>query len=187
MMRRTPLAHEPQTHILGRNHAMPRTIRPRALTLVVALIATSVLLACGSEGTATGLGSAAPSPTNTATSAPIVVVTVTLTPTPTPTAVPQPTYLHLETTPAGARVEVGLQLVNNVVTPGTGRMVGVTPITLELRQSDISRLNATTYDIYWMTQLPGYRSWVGTIVLDTGVPLQPGKTYSYTDTLAPLP
>jgi hypothetical protein len=163
---------------------MTRAIRPRYLTLAVALIATSVLLACGSGGTAIGLGSPSASPTNTATPVPIVVVT--LTPTPTATAVPQPTSLHVETTPPGAQMEVGLQLVNNIVTPGTGRMVGVTPLTIELRQSDISRLNDTTSDIYWMTQLPGYVPCGSFIELTTGAPLEPGMTYSSHCTLTPI-
>jgi hypothetical protein len=162
---------------------MTRAIRRRPRTLAVALLATSALLAaCGSSSAASVLVPPAPSPTNTATLAPIIAVTIP----PTATAAPQPTYLHLETTPPGAQVEVGLQLVNNIVTPGTGRIVGVTPITIALRPSDISQLNATVSDIYWMTQLPGYIPWAGSIGLDTGASLEPGKTYSFQDTLAPI-
>lgn len=49
----------------------------------------------------------------------------------------EPPRLVVTSSPAGATVEVGLQSVNNVITPGTGRVVGQSPVTVELGSGDL--------------------------------------------------
>lgn len=67
----------------------------------------------------------------------------TATPSTDHTTSPRPVvraFLVIESDPPGAQVEVGLQERNGVVTSGTGRMVGTTPCTVELKRSDVSSM-----------------------------------------------
>jgi hypothetical protein len=51
---------------------------------------------------------------------------------------PEPFYLFVESEPAGVEVEVGIQGLDGVATPGTGRIVGKTPLKVELKPSDVT-------------------------------------------------
>src|SRR5262245_18287631 len=94
--------------------------------LALALLTLLVLLACGGGGTTTVL------PTAT------VGLTPTAFPTVAPTATPAPALLQVASSPSGATVEVGLQPVGGVYMAGTGRVVGLTPLTVALQVSDVS-------------------------------------------------
>ena|SRR5947209_230508 len=48
------------------------------------------------------------------------------------------TTLTIESDPSGASVEIGSHCANFVDEPGSGRKVGLTPVTVELRQSDVA-------------------------------------------------
>lgn len=100
-------------------------------------------------------------------------------PEPTVTTEPPPSALARLTVlsdPAGATVEVGIKAVDGVVTPGTGRVVGVTPITnLELRDADVS-YGPTFTNLYVEVRLGGYVPYLQAFGLgDSG--LAPGNTY----------
>ena len=93
--------------------------------------------------------------------------------------------LSVVSSPAGATVEVGIQAVNNVVTSGTGRVVGTTPIAnLELSDADVSYGSVST-NLYVEVRLDGYVPALEVFGLsDAG--LEPGKTYEVDVTLNPL-
>lgn len=52
--------------------------------------------------------------------------------------------LVVESDPPGAAVEVGLQTVNNITAPGTGRIAGMTPCTIRLQASDVNPLGGVS-------------------------------------------
>jgi hypothetical protein len=102
---------------------------------------------------------------------------------PEPSPVAEPARLTVFSSPAGATVEVGIQAVDGVVTSGTGRVVGVTPIVgLELFDSDVS-YGGTFTNLYVEVRRDGYVPSLQIIGLgDTG--LQPGRTYEINVTLS---
>jgi hypothetical protein len=60
-----------------------------------------------------------------------------------PASASGPSFARIESEPPGAQIEIGIQSVrdaasNYIVTPGTGRLVGFTPMMVELRPSDIN-------------------------------------------------
>lgn len=77
---------------------------------------------------------------------------------------------------AGATVEVGIKAVGGIVTAGTGRVVGETPImNLELTDTDVS-YGPTFTNLYVEVRLDGYSPHLEAIGLgDSG--LEPGETY----------
>lgn len=103
-----------------------------------------------------------------------------------PSSLPsESSQLSVVSSPSGATVEVGIQAVNGVVTSGTGRVVGTTPITnLELTDSDVS-YGSGYGNLYVEVRLDGYVPTLEVFGLsDAG--LEPGKTYEVDVTLNPL-
>lgn len=87
--------------------------------------------------------------------------------------------------PAGATVEVGLQAVDGVVTPGTGRVVGPTPISnLELTDADVSYGSVST-NLYVEVRLDGYVPYMEVFGLDDSG-LEAGTTYEVDAALTAL-
>jgi len=91
---------------------------------------------------------------------------------------PQPTLLSIDSIPSGASVEIGLKAINHIVTPGTGRNVGVTPVTVELRKSDLDSYG----DVIGILKLQGYADHFFFL---TG--LEPGKKYNVSLRLTKIP
>jgi hypothetical protein len=100
---------------------------------------------------------------------------------------PLPTYLYAQTTPAHAQLEVGLQTVNGIVTPGTGRKVGHTPFRAELLPSDVDTTNNGFANLSNYLTLPGYYDWGCNFGLGQGGTLPPGRIYTCQHTMTPLP
>jgi hypothetical protein len=68
-----------------------------------------------------------------------------------------PVYLQVESNPPGASVEIGLQHVSaGAAERGSGRNVGRTPCTVELKPSDVNRTTGSI--ICRLEKLPYYRS-----------------------------
>jgi hypothetical protein len=108
-------------------------------------------------------------------------------PDPSPTSPPpaESAQLTVVSSPTGATVEVGLQAVDGVVTSGTGRVVGTTPITsLELTDADVSYGSVST-NLYVELRLDGYVPALEVFGLsDAG--LEAGNSYEIDTTLSPL-
>ncbi|MCB0142806.1 MAG: hypothetical protein KDE50_23105 [Caldilineaceae bacterium] len=98
---------------------------------------------------------------------------------PTSTNLPPPSITILSD-PTGALVELGIQEVNSVVTPGTGRIVGRTPLeAVELRSSDISINQDYNYaNLHvWLT-LDGYLPLAAGITLgEADAKFEPGDHF----------
>lgn len=104
-------------------------------------------------------------------------------PAPVTTVPPEPAYLSISSEPSGATVEVGLKSVGNIVTIGTGRIVGATPLTVELKSSDIGVVNEFA-SITILLKKEGYFDSFQVIGLGKGI--EHGKTYSINAKLTPL-
>lgn len=104
-------------------------------------------------------------------------------PAPVTTVPPEPAYLSISSEPSGATVEVGLKSVGNIVTPGTGRIVGATPLTVELKSSDIGVVNEFA-SITILLKKEGHFDSFQVIGLGKGI--KHGKTYSINAKLNPL-
>ena len=91
---------------------------------------------------------------------------------------PQPTLLSIDSVPSGASVEIGLKSINNIVTPGTGRNVGVTPVTVELRKSDLDSYG----NVIGILKLQGYADRFFFLTR-----LEPGKKYNVSLRLTKIP
>lgn len=136
-----------------------------------------LLAACGES---TGVVTVRP------TFTPTVTPTPTMTPTPTVTPIP-PTYLHVESTPSGATVRIGLHIVNGIVDPTTGRVVGLTPLTVQIYASDVDILPSNGEgSLTTLLTLSGYFDHYAVIGLGPGGPLDPGRTYTVTAQLNPI-
>jgi hypothetical protein len=104
--------------------------------------------------------------------------TVTVRPkTPPPLA---PPAIHVESTPPGARIQVGLKTVNEVVDNDSGRVVGVTPLTTQLLPSDVfpgdGLIPASSVTVLLLK--PGYEPSLYIIGLGgRNAHLEDGKTY----------
>src|SRR5262249_12151063 len=93
----------------------------------------------------------------------------------------RPTLLSIDSEPSGASVEIGLKSIKNVVTPGTGRNVGVTPVTVELRESDL----APSGVVVCFVKYRGYYD--NFFILDLHGRLEPGKKYNVSLRLTKIP
>jgi hypothetical protein len=128
-----------------------------------------------------------------------VIATPTTTPTsvstPGSTATPSTTpigggivYLHVESTPAGATVRTGIQYVNNISAVTTGRVVGVSPLTVELHPTDVAQAPASSAaNLVTLLRFPGYYDNLVVMNLGPGGALEPGRTYTISAKLMPLP
>jgi hypothetical protein len=99
-------------------------------------------------------------------------------PTPPPDDPPVgPPLLTVRSIPAGAEVETGIQCVNLVVTSGTGRIVGSTPVEhTPLSDADVAECPAGVFGLYTEIRLQGYQPHTSTIGLsDQG--LEAGREY----------
>jgi hypothetical protein len=96
-----------------------------------------------------------------------------------------PSYAMVESNPPGAQVEVGMKSSGGVVQYGSGRMVGSTPVKVELKASDVV-MTGSNGNIYFRLIKTGYFESVHILGLGTGGKLEPGKTYSVFVTLKPL-
>ncbi len=94
---------------------------------------------------------------------------------------PQPTLLSIDSVPSGASVEIGLKSINNIVTPGTGRNVGVTPVTVELRESDLDPSGV----VFCFVKYRGYFDHF--FILGLNGRLEPGKKYNVSLRLNKIP
>jgi len=96
---------------------------------------------------------------------------------------PAPPQLTVLSSPAGATVEVGIKAVDGAITPGTGRVVGVTPLTnVELTDADVS-YGPTFTNLYVEVRLDGYAPYLQIFGLgESG--LEPGETYEIDVTLS---
>jgi hypothetical protein len=88
-----------------------------------------------------------------------------------------PPLLTVRSIPAGAEVETGIQCVNLVVTSGTGRIVGSTPVERTLlSDADVAECPAGVFALYTEIRLQGYQPHTSTIGLsDQG--LEAGREY----------
>ena len=98
---------------------------------------------------------------------------------------PQRSLLTVNSNPPGARVEIGLKNIGGVITPGTGRVIGRTPSTVELQQSDVSiggspRCNGVPILIS-MSQHRDH--WAG-VSVGPGCRLKPGSNQTVSVTLS---
>jgi hypothetical protein len=96
---------------------------------------------------------------------------------PSRTPAKRPTLLSIESVPPGASVEIGLKTINNIATPGTGRNVGSTPLTVELKQTDLSPFGG----VDGIVRYPGYFDHYFNLGLNSR--LEPGKTHQLSLTL----
>jgi len=152
-----------------RNDIHSQRVIVAPITLVLAAL---ILFAC--SGTSAG---AIPTPTSTATSVP------TATPSPTPNT---SVHLHVESTPAGATVQTGIQYVNNISDVRTGRVVGVSPLTIQIYPIDVSRPSgSSSTNLVTLLRFPGYYDNLVVINLGPGA-LEPGRTYTISAKLMPL-
>jgi hypothetical protein len=93
-------------------------------------------------------------------------------------------YLHVESTPAGATVRTGIHYVNNVADLTTGRVVGVSPLTVQLHLTDVARTPASgVANLVTVLQLPGYFDHTVVMNLGPGGTLESGRTYTITANL----
>jgi hypothetical protein len=122
-----------------------------------------------------------------------VIATPTSTPTSAPTTTPSPTpipsvYLHVESTPAGATVQTGIQYVNNISDVRTGRVVGVSPLTVQIYPIDVSKASgSSSANLVTLLRFPGYYDNLVVMNLGPGGALEPGRTYTISAKLMPLP
>ena len=158
------------------------TQRPSAALWATLFVVFLVLTAFACDDSPSGL---TPTPTPIPTATP----TATVTPTPTPTRPPGAvgSFLHVDSTPAGATVRVGIQYVNGVADPTTGRIVGTTPLTVQIYASDLSIVPSSgNANLITLLQLPGYYdNWSGPELGPSGT-LEAGRTYTMTVHLNPI-
>jgi hypothetical protein len=81
---------------------------------------------------------------------------------------------------------VGIRYVNQVATPGTGRVVGRTPLTVELRPSDVQVLPNGIGNVVCELRLAGFRPQISIIGLGEAARLESGRTYTIRAQLQPL-
>ena len=94
---------------------------------------------------------------------------------PTP---PAKSFITVTSNPPGARVEVGAKTINQVMTPGTGRHIGLTPIrNAELRASDVG-MHQGFASVTCNLEKDGYIPASHVIGLGLNGAPEPGKTYS---------
>ncbi|MCD4790081.1 MAG: hypothetical protein K8R37_08795 [Bacteroidales bacterium] len=98
---------------------------------------------------------------------------------------PTPAYLTVNSYPPGAEVVVGIKSINNIVRTETGRIVGVTPITVQLSSNDIS-YTGNFANLVCEIRKNGYIPVMETLGLGEYGKLEPGKTYKLDVNLRPL-
>ncbi|MBC8487235.1 MAG: hypothetical protein H8D45_14495 [Bacteroidetes bacterium] len=98
---------------------------------------------------------------------------------------PTPAYLNVTSDPSGAEVVVGIKSINNIVRTETGRIVGVTPLTIQLYPSDISYDGNFAYLICEIRK-NGYIPNRDYLELGENGKIEPGKTYEIDVSLAPV-
>ncbi len=124
-------------------------------------------------------GTGVANPAKTVTNVPVTTV-------PTPTSGSQtkaPTYLIITSNPPGAQVEVGVHNLNYVTTFGNGRMVGPTPLKVQIFDSDLEKIPEAShpgnshYTLTCNITIAGLGKNI--FILSLGSKgLEPGKTYS---------
>lgn len=98
----------------------------------------------------------------------------------------QPAYLQLQSTPPGARVEVGMQFTNWNITPGTGQKTCITPCVVKLDPSDVALLPNGSAHLVMRLEKAGFAPHLDVIDLgnyDRSMALLAGKTYDRSITL----
>lgn len=98
----------------------------------------------------------------------------------------QPAYLQLQSTPPGARVEVGMQFTNWNITPGTGQKTCITPCVIKLDPSDVALLPNGSAHLVMRLEKAGFAPHLDVIDLgnyDRSMALLSGKTYDRSITL----
>ncbi len=97
---------------------------------------------------------------------------------------PQKSYALLESSPPGALVEIGFKTINGIVTPGTGRIVGPTPTTVELIANDVDTTSVGSA-IWVRMYKDGYIEHITGITFGPSGKPDPGRTYHKALTLTP--
>ena len=87
----------------------------------------------------------------------------------------------------GATVRLAKPGANGVVDGKTGRVVGLTPCTVDLEDVDVNRLVGGNSSLNVWVELAGYQPCVKVIGLGSGATLQPGHEYKADVKLNKLP
>jgi hypothetical protein len=98
----------------------------------------------------------------------------------------RPAILEVTSAPSGASVEVGIKCIKNIVTPGTGRNAGKTPLRTTLRKTDLTTCVGSV-QLYYQVTLKGYIPEMMIINFGPNGAPEPGKVYRKHFVLEKLP
>lgn len=100
----------------------------------------------------------------------------------------QPAYLQVQSSPPGARVEVGLQYSGWSITPRSGQKTCIAPCVVKLDPADVAMLPNGNANLMISLEKNGFASHTDVLELgklDRSEALTPGKTYDRSITLQP--